>query len=306
MNRAPAAGRDLLLETIDVRTTDRWSLRADVLEPAGDPVGVAILAHAAMSRRAAFDRPRGAGRARFLAERGWCAVAFDFRGHGDSTPPHGAMPGSGYDELVARDLPAICDFARHKARERPVVVLGHSLGGHVAMAAVASGAIDVDAAVGLGAVAWVRHLEPSQARWWAKRAFIEAMLALSRRAGRFPARALRMGSDDESRALIEDIARIVRSGRWGSADGRVDYLARLERVRLPILEVVSEGDRFECSPDCARRLAARCGARHEVLCVSEGDDGTRPPDHMGLVTGGQVRTAWARIEAWMRANAVEG
>ena len=31
-------------ESIDIRTSDGWSLRADVHEPGGTPIGVAVLA----------------------------------------------------------------------------------------------------------------------------------------------------------------------------------------------------------------------------------------------------------------------
>jgi len=289
-------------ESLDVRTADGWSLRVDLRAPVGAHAGVAVLAHALMARRTEFDRPAGAGLGAFLAERGWSVASFDFRGHGDSAAAPREAGTFGYDDLVLRDLPAICAFARSEvARGLPLVVVGHSLGGHVALAAQGARTIEVDAIAALGATMWLRHLDPSHVRWLAKRATVEGMLRLARRFGRFPARALRLGSDDVSRGLVEDLARTVRTGAWTSADGRVDYWDALSRVCVPVLQILSERDRFECDPESGARFAAKCGERSTVVRIAQRDDGGPAPSHMGLVTGGSIRSVWTRMEGWMRA-----
>ncbi len=301
----PAQSRaPLPVESIDIRTRDGWSLRADIHSPAGEPAGVAVLAHAAMARRTEFYRPKDASLAAFLVDRGWRVVVFDFRGHGDSRPLAGEGGAYAYDDFIARDLSAVCEFAREQAGpSRPVVVVGHSLGGHVALAAQGTGAIDVDAIVGIAAAPpFLREHEPSLARWMVKRAVFAGMLALSRRVGHFPARLLRLGSDDETRASCEDFARFASTGRWVSADGRIDYRAALSKVRIPVLQVVSDGDRFECVPECGARFIACCGGPHEVLWIEHGDDGGLPPSHMGLVTSRSVQSVWGRIDRWMCAT----
>jgi predicted alpha/beta hydrolase len=295
--KPPEAGS----EAIDIRTSDGWSLRADVHEPGGTPVGVAVLAHAMMARRSEFERPKGRGVASMLVARGWRVVSFDFRGHGDSGPPARDGASYGYDDFVARDLPAVHECARSRLRRKmPVVLVGHSLGGHTGLAAQGTGLVSFDGIVCVGANVWLRELEPLRSRWVIKRGTLAAIVAVSRRVGRFPARLLRMGSDDESRAYVEDFERFARTGRWASADGSADYLAALGDVRAPVLQLVSDGDRLECVPESGARFVARCGGAHEVIRVAGGDDGGPPPDHMGMVTSGRIGSAWERVEAWMR------
>jgi predicted alpha/beta hydrolase len=289
------------VESLDIRTSDGWSLRADVREPAGEPIGVAVLAHAFMARRSEFHRPNGASLAAFLVASGWRVVAFDFRGHGDSHALRGDES-YGYDDFVLRDLAAVCEFAREQCEAGTrLVVVGHSLGGHTALAAQGIGAIQVDAVVGIGAAPpFLAAHEPSRVRWLAKRAALRSMVAVARGVGRFPARAMGLGSDDEALACCEDFDRYARSGRWESRDGRIDYLAALGRVRVPVLQVVSEGDRFECVPECGELFAAASGGPREIVRVTRSDGGGPPPTHMGLVTSQRVQSVWSAIEAWMR------
>jgi alpha-beta hydrolase superfamily lysophospholipase len=304
----------LPFEAVDLRTTDGWSLRAHVRVPRDAPRGVAVLVHALAADKRAFDRPHGAGLASFLLGRGWITVALDLRGHGESQALAGAGP-CRYDGVVGYDLPAACDFARWQARDAvPVVVVGHGLGGHAALAAASQRAMQVDAIVALASAVWLPELDPSFARRWARRLFAAAVGAAGARAVRTLAVArmlrgpglagLRAKLRAPALSIAADVIGFARSGRWASADGRVDYLASAANVRVPVLDVASDGDAFACPPACAERLVARCGGRREVLRVGRSDDGTRPPRAMGLVTSGRVQHVWARIEAWMRAATV--
>jgi predicted alpha/beta hydrolase len=299
---AAVARAALPLESLDVRTSDGWSLRADVRTPQGAPRGTAVLAHALMARRTEFYRNQESSLASFLVDRGWRVVAFDFRGHGESGPPAHEGGSYGYDDFVARDLAAVCAFAGEQAKPgEPVVVVGHSLGGHAAFVAQGTGAIGVDAIVGIGAAPpFLRDHEPLYSRWLLKRAVFASMLATARRVGRFPTRTLRLGSDDVALACCEDLERIARTGRWTSRDDRTDYLASLRAVRVPVLQVVSARDRFECVPVCGERFVACCGGPHDIVRVTHGDDGGQAPSHMGLVTSRRVRSVWEGVESWMR------
>jgi predicted alpha/beta hydrolase len=264
---------------------------------------VAVLAHAMFARKSEWDRRAGKGKdkrgpslARFLSDRGWRTIAFDFRGHGESGP--GAASGGDwtYEDLVVRDLPAVVEGARARARGRKVIVVGHSLGGHVAAAAQATGAIDVD---GIGLVAsnvWLEAVEPSFARTLAKRALMRTVQAVCRRRGYFPARVFGMGSDDESAAYMAGIER----GFWGNEDGHIDYWDELRHVAVPLFALASDGDPLNAHPECVTRFALRAKGRVTIDRIRASDDGSAAPGHMEIVTTEKSVSAWGRLEAWMR------
>lgn len=305
--RAPLSGT----ETIEIHTASGPALFATVREPARGVklAGTAVLAHAMFARRSEFERRRGTsggGLAPFLCGRGWRTIAFDFRGHGDS----GAGAASGatwsYDDLVREDLPAVVACARARSRRAPVVVVGHSLGGHVALAAAGTGALDADAIAMFGANVWLRALEPSRARWAVKRGVMAGVDAVCRKVGYFPARALRMGSDDEPARYMEALSRVAREGRWGSDDGRVSYEDALRRVTIPVRAIASDGDRLNCHPDCAAAFVARCGGPTSFDRIDAADDGGKAPGHMEMVTTDAAARAWGRLEEWMAESARRG
>ncbi len=66
---------------------------------------------------------------RRLERGGFTVIAYDARGHGESDPAP-ADAGYGYPELVD-DLGSAID---DQARGRPVVLVGHSMGAHTALA----------------------------------------------------------------------------------------------------------------------------------------------------------------------------
>jgi len=289
--------RDDALDEIEVRTDDGVALRGDVREPIGkERAGVAILAHAMMARRGEFER---AGFAKFLPARGWRTIAFDFRGHGDSGTPAARGGTWTYDDLVTRDLPAVVAAVRARAKKLPVVVVGHSLGGHVVLAAQGTGRIAADAIVGLASNVWLRDFEPSRAAWLMKRATMALVRRTCERRGYFPARVLRMGSDDEASAYFAALVRATEENQWRSDDG-VDYKAALANVTIPVLSLASDGDLLNCRPICAERFHSLCAGPRRFERIRRADDGGRAPGHMEIVTTDRAQSAWARTEAWMR------
>lgn len=273
-----------MVEDLEIRTMDGTALRATLREPPeGVPfAGTCVLAHALFARRTSFDHPKRSGLAEALSSVGLRTIAFDFRGHGESRTSKSEW---GYDELVASDLPSVVECARARGNDMPVVVVGHSLGGHVALASQGIGLLQADGVVPVASTVWVDTFESSRVRSLAKRAALLAMNEATRRVGFFPARALRIGSDDASERFVRDLTRFVARNAWTSRDGRSDYLASLADVRVPVCAVASRGDRVICPPAAAEAFARRCSGPVRFVEVERADDGGPPPGHMDLVTG---------------------
>ena len=182
----------------------------------------------------------------------------------------------GYDDLVRYDFPAVTGAARARGEGLPLLVVGHSLGGHVAMAARGTGHLDADAIVGIAANVWLPALDPSLVRRAAKRVLASASMRIIDRIGKLPARALRFGSDDESARYMADLFRTVRRGTWTSADGADDYLAALANVDIPVANVLGDRDRITCHPSVGAAFVRACRGPTATFHADAG--------HMDLVT----------------------
>jgi predicted alpha/beta hydrolase len=291
--------------TYAVTTSDGWSLGVHVLPARAPRIGSALLLHAMMVDHRSMDRPRGAGLASSVRAAGFDVHLADLRGRGASGPTVAQGGAWSYDDLVFRDVPALVDAVRDRA-EGPVWVVGHSLGGHVALATAAVGAhtLAPDGHVVIASNLWMPSLEGSRRRRLAKSASIQVFRQVSRAAGRFPAHALGVGPVDEALRYVEDLCDTWEHDRWWSRDEAHDYLHLLPNVAGPILCVIGRGDRLLGHVEGARAFIERAGpGRAEVLVAGRQ---TMPelgfdPGHMGLVTDPRCRPLWERIGAFMRA-----
>jgi len=258
--------------------------------------------HAMMVDRRTFSRREG-GLAQALVEAGFNVVAVDFRGHGRSGPSPSDGGSWDYDDLVHSDVPAAVGWARQAFGGR-VAVMGHSLGGHVAAASLASGATEVDAFVALAANTWIAHLEPSRVTRWGRDLSMLALRGFARSFGYFPSRRLRVGTADEARPYVRDLARYHRRG-WRSRDGRVRYRQHFQDVHCPVLCVTAAGDRFLAPPE----YAARWFHGFPELEVWRVDDGVHGgvgcPGHMDLVTDPAQIAVWEGIARWLAVAMVD-
>lgn len=276
---------------------DGWRLGVRWCAPVGPARGVVILLHAMMVDARSFERAEGPSLVRTLLDHGWQVGLADFRGHGQSGP----TPAQGgvwtYDDLVYKDVPTFIAAARRRT-DGPVVVMGHSLGGHVTLASMACGASQPDALVCLAANVWLDALEPDGAVAWAKWATLGGFSLVNTLAGGFPARRFGVGPADEAQPYVADLVRYGRQGRWGSRDGRHDWGAMCAAVATPVLSVLASGDRLLARPAGAARWAWQVPGA-QVWLVGSGAYGVRENlGHMALVTDPRAAPAWEHIATW--------
>lgn len=287
-----------------LQAPDGWRLHVvEVCPPEAKDTVVA--GHAMMvDRRTLWRRPSGPSLVRSLARRGYRVLVPDLRGHGRSGPAPREGGLWSYADLVA-DTALYVELAQRLGGKAPIL-LGHSLFGHTSLAYLGQRPHHARALVLVAVNVWSKRWTPQRRRWWRKRAVMGGATALARLMGYMPTRRVGFGSADEALPYWNDVARVVSTGRWeGPALGathRVSYAAGLAQVALPVLAVVSEGDRLFAHPEDALSFTAELPQR-DVLRVGSAQAPTPlralRADHMSLVTSARSEPVWDAIGDWL-------
>ena len=224
---------------------------------------------------------RGVGFARTLSDAGYRACVLDPRGHGSSDRP-GKNQDWDIDDWAREDVPT----ALHAIAtpEKPAHIIGHSAGGAVILAALsAEPALRplVRSVVTLGTpVPW---LQP----WRGVGAWV--IKATSQLLGRFPARLLRLGPEDELPHVMSQWMNWNIKGHWIGDDG-TDYTKGFADIHLPLLMIAGSADRFFAPPYACKGLFEMMGSPRKQFEVFEG------LAHVSLMVSKRARAeVWPRI-----------
>jgi predicted alpha/beta hydrolase len=286
---------------VSTRTADGWLLRGEVTTEGLVTKPVVLLLHAMMVSRKTMDRPAGAGLGSVLAARDFGVVSFDLRGHGESGPSAREGARYSYDDYVLRDIPTLVAFVRESFPERPVVVVGHSLGAHTTLAA--AGVFPDKSPDGIVSIAgnmWLPSCEPDRIRRAAKTAWLAGFVGFAETWGYFDPRPVRFGTDAVALPYVRQFWTMWSTNRYGSADGTIDYREALGNVSIPVFAVSSEGDTLLAHPASVESFLEPIASKHKTLrVVTSRDFGAPAPDHMGLVTKSKSRPVWDEIANWI-------
>ena len=249
-----------------------------------------LLVHGAFSNHRLWLRR---GFAYYLSERRFDVWAADLRHHGASDREPAPRTWR-FADWIQHDAPALVTRVRAETVDAPLAWIGHSAGGAVGLCAAArlGSALPLDAVVTFGTPGPRRM---SGARW----AGAAVMIALARALGRFPARALGVGSEDEGAELLADWLDWNVKGRWVGRDG-YDYWEALRTLRTPYLAVAGADDTLWAPPAACAQVVERVGRDHATLTVHDG------LGHRGLVLSPRARdSAWSATADWL-ANTLSG
>ncbi len=287
-------------DEISARTVDGVTLRIDrVRPPTGRTRGAVVCLHAMMTDGRYFGARKGErdgsdAFAHVLAREGFEVFVPDFRGHGRSQPPSANSDDWSFDDLVELDLPAINSACATAAgcRATDLVLLGHSLGGLVSTAAIATSRIPSPRLLVLAATSvWL----PGPRGPLVRRAIMGAYRASALLLGHAPIRRLRVGTADEAATYVHQLTGWSASGRWTSLRG-VDYTAAAEAVATPVVPLCGAGD-WMCTPRDAAAFLGHLPQASPLRVVGTAHGDALDPDHFQLFTRAELAPMWHELAA---------
>lgn len=274
-----------------ITTPDGVELALHRLRAFRDGRPAVLLVHGAFTNHRCWlyspDGSPAGGLGHFLGAAGLDVWLADLRHHGESArePRRGAWT---FEDWVLQDTPTLVARVREETDGAPLAWIGHSAGGVAGLCWLARvAAAPIRAVVTLGTPG-PRRLGP------VRRALATGTIALSRALGRFPARALRFGNEEEAAEIIAEWMEWNVRGAWRGTDG-FDYFAALATLITPYLGVAGGSDRIFAPPHACRQVVERVGSPRKTLFVEPG------LTHRGLVLSERARDAcWPKIVEWLK------
>ncbi len=281
---------------LTVRADDGVELalyRARPAEPRAAPP--LLLVHGTFSNHTFFLGTNERGLGRWLQERGYDVWVGELRGHGRSGEA-GRRQRWHFEDWILRDAPALLGGVREATRSEQLVWVGHSAGGVIGVAAAGRDESFAAALAGLvlaGAPA-PTGLGPLQYPMAA------AGLALTRLLGRFPARLLGIGPEDEHPGIFAQWMSWNLRGRWLGEDG-TDYFASAGRITAPTLALAGGGDRLIAPPGLCRDMLAATASRDRTFVTCGRAHGfLENYNHHRLIASTPAREdVWPLIAGWI-------
>ncbi|HVL76795.1 MAG TPA: alpha/beta fold hydrolase [Noviherbaspirillum sp.] len=288
------------MELTTISTEDDFPLAARRFAPGGRPRAVVLLP-AAMGVRQDFYFPF----ARFLAEHGFAALTFDYRGMGASVAPgqSGTLRGFGADlNDWAADYGAALRHARAWHAGVPLLVVGHSLGGQLPGIVPENELIDGIVTVAAGSGYWRDNALPLRRFVWL---LWYAIAPLSIRiCGYFPGKRLRMVGDLPA-GVMRQWGRWCKSPHYISDEAGRPLRAGFDRIRAPVLSLSFTDDEMmsrrsiDSLHDCYRH------AQVERRAIAPEEIGARRIGHFGFFREQFRPTLWQQALRWLEQRALD-
>jgi predicted alpha/beta hydrolase len=238
--------------------------------------------------------------ANYLAERGYDALAYDYRGMGQSAPAGLRAETSRMSDWGLLDMPAALDAAAERARGIPVVTLGHSIGGQflglLRNHALARAHVQIATSVGY----WRWEAAPFKyLAWWFWRVHGPAMVALM---GYVPSGGGWAGLP-LPRGVFEEWRRwCLRPGHFGP--DLSTYLAEnvFGEIRTPVLTVGFTDDPIATPRTVQEINRFFPNVRRESRWYSPGDVGVKRIGHEGFFSSKHRDSLWRPTVDWIDAS----
>ena len=275
----------------DIIATDGYRLAARLYEAAAPAQGVMLIVPAMAVRQEFY-----AALADWLATRGWDVMTFDYRGMGDSAPA--TLKGFEADVLTwaRKDTAAALAHARERAAGRPLVWIGHSLGGQILAMTPGNESLSAAITIASGVGYWRENAYPLRRySWWLWHVIVPVATALC---GYFPGRRLRMVGD-LPKGVIEQWSRWCRHPEYAVGVEGEPMRELYRRPTLPLLSISFTDDEYMSKSNVDVLHGFYVHAGREMRRIAPAEMGVARIGHFGYFRADLGARLWPAMMDWI-------
>lgn len=282
-----------LTEAVELTASDGYRLAATLFRPQS-PLGCSVQIHAAAGVRQEYYAPFAA----YLAERGFTALTFDYRGVGRSAPADVRKLDARMRDWALLDAAAALEFLATETHARKLMAVGHSFGGQSFAVMPGNERLSAVLAVASQSCYW-RHWRglTGTGMWFLTHALLPGVTRLC---GYFPGALLRQGENLPAGVALE----------WASWCRHPQYLVgalaledRAAALTAPLrLYSMVDDEVYAPLPAAEALLRLYPNARHEMRRVSPEEAGVARIGHFGFFRERFRGSLWREAGDWLLAH----
>ena len=275
----------------EILAGDGYRLAARVHEARAPHRGAALIVPAM-----AVSQDFYAGFASWLADRGWHVVTFDFRGIGASAPR--TLRGFKADILTwaCLDCAAALSCARSLAYGRPLLWVGHSLGGQILAMTPGIEAVSAAVTIASGVGYWRENAYPLRRySWWLWHVIAPLATALF---GYFPGKRLHMVGD-LPRGVMDQWSRWCKDLEYAVGVEGAAMRERYRKITLPMLSLSFTDDEYMSASNVTVLHGLYENANRDMRRFAPSHFGVARIGHLGFFREESVQRLWPMALDWV-------
>jgi|SRR5262245_966160 len=281
---------EILIQDTTIPARDGYPLAATVFTPEAAPKRTVLISAATAVPRRIYR-----GFAGYLAERGFAAVTYDYRGVAGSRPPSLKGFAARMRDWAALDAAAAIDHMRRVWPAADLRMVGHSFGGHALGLAPNNGEISRALLVAAQAGYWRLFHSPEKYRVYLMMRFVGTPVAWA--LGYVPGR-LGIGEDLPRDVFLEWTGWVVRK-RYFFDDPTLTALENFPRYRGKLRAICLTDDPWATAAAVDLLCSGFTGTMPERLDVRPHDVGAEAIGHFGFFRPQFRDTLWRDAVDWL-------